>query len=119
MNRRLMASAVLVLILPMGATLAACGNDAGSAPATKNPRELDDGKYLSILDKNGVLATESDAELVKLGRQDVCEDPLVDGFQDLVAARLRYDAPSLDDYESGVVVQAAVKVFCPEHSDSS
>ncbi|MEV0598565.1 DUF732 domain-containing protein [Streptomyces sp. NPDC050315] len=120
MTRRAIVTAVLTLLLSTGATtLTACGDgDTGNGPPTKSTRERANDRYLSILDENAVLSTKSDAELVEVGRNDVCKNELLDGFPNFVAARLQHDDPSLDDSEADVVVQAAVKVFCPKHSDS-
>jgi hypothetical protein len=101
-----------------------CGSGSGpSAPrpatATAQSREeLQNEEFLTLLDKQGVLSTKSDAGLVALARETVCtQDTTTLSLHDyLVMAELRgvHGDPSLSRLESEIVFQAALKALCPE-----
>ncbi|MFJ6518698.1 DUF732 domain-containing protein [Streptomyces filamentosus] len=110
----------ITFVLAAGIAAAGCGSggesssDATRQESTQNPTERQDAEFLSLINKNGVLSAQPDPDLVKLGRS-VCDDvEFVRGFPEGVAGQLRSKDPSLDEEESWTVIQAAVKIYCPE-----
>ncbi|MEU5196132.1 DUF732 domain-containing protein [Streptomyces scabiei] len=115
---------VWVVLMLAATAVSGCGSDSSpSAPASatvtsQNREERQNEEFLALLDKQGVLSAKPDADLVAMARETVCtqDTTTLSVHGDLVMAELRgvNGDPSLSRPESEVVLQAALKVFCPE-----
>ncbi|MGP3777138.1 DUF732 domain-containing protein (plasmid) [Streptomyces sp. SDT5-1] len=122
MSRCLLGGSAAVLMLVLGGAAVSCSDDGDSAAQSEqSTKEKQDEKFLSIVHENHVLSVKSDKELARLARDEVCTNAA--GFltttPELATASVQNSDSSLDDREAGVVLEAAVKVYCPDQAPDS